>query len=258
MEVYIEDILVKSKERSDHAKHLQETFKLLRAYKMKLNPSKCAFRVSAGRFLGFMVTQRGIEANPTQLKAILESSTPASRKEVQQSLGRFISRFTTRLKPFFDTLKGANWAGWNEECDEALNAIKQYVAEPPVLANSDAEETLFMYLVVSDASVSVALFKEDENKKQRPVFFVSKSLTNIETQYSHLEQAALALRVATKKLRPYFQAHPIVVLTNLPLRSTIHNPDLSRRMARWAIELRKFGIQYKPRLARKGQVLEFF
>ena len=83
MEVYIDDMLVKSKERSDHAEHFQETFELLRAYEMKLNPSKCAFGVSAGRFLGFMVIQRGIEANPAQLKAIMESLAPTSRKGVQ-------------------------------------------------------------------------------------------------------------------------------------------------------------------------------
>ena len=82
IEVYIDDMLVKSKEHSDHVEHLQETFELLRVYIMKLNPSKCAYRVSAGRFLGFMVTQRGIEANLAQLKVILESSTPASRKGV--------------------------------------------------------------------------------------------------------------------------------------------------------------------------------
>ena len=103
--------------------------------------------------------------------------------------------------------------------------------------------------------MSVALFKEYENKKQRPVFFVSKSLEDVETRYNHLEQVALALRVATNKLCPYFQAHPIVVLTDLLLRSTIHKPDLSGRMARWAIELRKFSIQYKPRLDKNGQVL---
>ena len=97
------------------------------------------------------------------------------------------------------------------------------------------------------------LFKKDESKKQRLVFFVSKSLADVETRYSHLEQAALALRVAAKKLRSYFQAHPIVVLTDLPLWSTIHKSDLSRRMSRWAIELSKFGIQYKSRLAKKGE-----
>ena len=81
-EVYIYDMLVKSKEHPDHARPLQKAFELLRAYRMKLNPSKCAFGVTVGRFLGFMVTWRGIEANPAELKAILESPTPTSRKGV--------------------------------------------------------------------------------------------------------------------------------------------------------------------------------
>ena len=223
MEVYIDDMLVKSKERPDHTTHLQEAFDLLRAYDMKLNPLKCAFGLNVGRFLGFMVTQRGIEANPAQLKAILESPTPSSRKGIQQltgqlaALGRFISRFTDRLKPFFATLRGANRARWNEECDQALVAIKHYLEEPPVLASPEANETLFIYLEVSDVAVNVVLFKKGEDGRHRPVFFVSKSLADVETRYSHLEQVALALRIATKKLHPYFQAHPIVVLTNLPL-----------------------------------------
>ena len=114
MEVYIDDMLVKSKQRPDHAAHLQQTFDLLREYGMKLNPLKCALGVSVGRFLGFMVTQRGIEANPVQLKTILQSSAPSSKKGIQQltdrlaALGCFISRFTNSLKPFFATLRGAN------------------------------------------------------------------------------------------------------------------------------------------------------
>ena len=81
MEVYIDDMLIKTKERPDHTKHLQETFELLHTNGMKLNPLKCAFRVSSSKFLGFMVTQRGIEANPIQLRAIMESQTPSNRKE---------------------------------------------------------------------------------------------------------------------------------------------------------------------------------
>ena len=88
MEVYIDDMLIKPKERPDHANHFQQVFDLLKTYCMKLNPTKCAFGVSAGRFLGFMMTQRGIEANPSQLKVILESPTPCSRNEVQQLTGR--------------------------------------------------------------------------------------------------------------------------------------------------------------------------
>ena len=82
MKVYIDDMLVKSKQRPDHAAHLQQTFDLLKKYDMKLNPLKCAFGVSTGRFLGFMVTQRGIEANPAQLKATLQSLAPTSKKGI--------------------------------------------------------------------------------------------------------------------------------------------------------------------------------
>ena len=100
---------------------------------MKLNPLKCAFGISPGKFLGFMVTQRGIEANPIQLRTIIESQAPTSIKEVQQltgrlaALGRFISRFTNRLKPFFTTPKGAKLTGWNKECDHFFH-VNQVVS----------------------------------------------------------------------------------------------------------------------------------
>ena len=88
MEVYINDMIIKSKERPNHKMDFQETFKLLQRNGMKLNPLKCAFKVSSCKFLGFMVTQRGIEANPIQLKAIMESQAPTSRKGVHQLTSR--------------------------------------------------------------------------------------------------------------------------------------------------------------------------
>ena len=136
--------------------------------------------------------------------------------------------------------------------------IKQYLTKPSIMASLETRETFYLYIVVFDVSVSASLFIEDEHRKQRPIFFISKSLSNAETQYTCLEQVAPTLKVAAKKLRPYFQVHPITVLTNLPLRSTIHKPDLSRRMARWAIKLSELGNQFKPRLALKGQVLVDF
>ena len=118
-----------------------------------------------------MVTQRGIEANPIQLKAIMDSHIPTSRKGVQQltsrlsALGRFISCFTDYLKPFFITLRGAKRVSWNEECNQSFMAIKQYLTESPILASPEADDTLYLYLAVSTVSVSAALFKEDENRK---------------------------------------------------------------------------------------------
>ena len=145
------------------------------------------------------MTHRGIEANPAQLQAILESPALSSGKGVQQlidrlaALGRFISRITDRLKPFFSILNEANRAGWNEECDRAFTQIKQYLAKPPILASPIVGETLFVYLAVSKLAVSAALFKENNDIRQKLVFFVNKSLADAETRYSHLEQAALTI-----------------------------------------------------------------
>ena len=111
MEVYVDDMFVKSKEELAHLDDLKETFATLKQYQMKLNPSKCAFGVSSKKFLGFMVSQRGIEANPEKVQAILNMTSPKTVKEVQKltgriiALNRFVSRATDKCLPFFKTLK---------------------------------------------------------------------------------------------------------------------------------------------------------
>ena len=111
VEVYVDDMLVKSKEEDNHLDDLKETFNTLKQYNMKLNPSKCAFRVSSGKFLEFMVSQRGIEANLEKVRAILKKSSPRITKEVQSLRGRvvainkFLSKATDKCLPFFKTLK---------------------------------------------------------------------------------------------------------------------------------------------------------
>ena len=98
MEVYIDDMLVKSTKAGLHVHHLVEAFQVLKDYRMKLNPTKCAFGVSAGKFLGFIVNNRGIEANPNKIRAMLDMRPPSNTKEVQHltrriaALSRFVSR----------------------------------------------------------------------------------------------------------------------------------------------------------------------
>ena len=110
MEVYVVDMLVKSLATTDHIDHLQETFNILRSYHMKLNLEKCAFGVGSGKFLGFMVNQRGIEANLEKIKAILDMKSPSSTKELQclkgriAALNRFVSKSTNKCLPFFKIL----------------------------------------------------------------------------------------------------------------------------------------------------------
>ena len=111
MEVYVDDIHVKSKEELPHLDDLREIFATLRLYQMKLNPSKCAFGVVSRKFLGFMMSQKGIEANLKKVRAILDMMSPKTIKEVQKLTGRiaalnkFVSKATNKCLPFFKTLK---------------------------------------------------------------------------------------------------------------------------------------------------------
>ena len=110
-QVYVDDMLVKSLRENNHLVDLQETFDTLRSYNMKLNPSKCVFGVTARKFLGFMVSQRGIEVNPEKVWAIMELGQPRTVKEVQSlngkiaALNRFVSKATDKCLPFFYTLR---------------------------------------------------------------------------------------------------------------------------------------------------------
>ena len=107
VQVYVEDMLVKSVRKNDHLSDLQEKFNTLRSYNMKLNPSKCVFRVTAWKFLGFIVSQRGIEVNPEKVRAILELEPPRTVKAVQSlngkvaALNRFVSKEPDKCLPFF-------------------------------------------------------------------------------------------------------------------------------------------------------------
>ena len=124
MEVYMDDMLIKSNEELAHLDDLRETFATLKQYQMKLNPGKCVFGVVSGKFLGFMVSQRGIEANPEKVQAILNMASPKIVKEVQKLIGRiaalnrFVSRVTEKCLPFFKTLKQA--FVWTDECEAAF------------------------------------------------------------------------------------------------------------------------------------------
>ena len=131
IQVYVDDMLVKSLHEEDHLDDLKETFDTLRSYNMKLNPNKCAFGVAAGKFLGFMVSQRGIEVNSEKIRAIVELEPPRTVKEVQSlngkiaALNRFISRVTNRCLPFFRTLRRS--FKWTNECQTAFNNLKTYL-----------------------------------------------------------------------------------------------------------------------------------
>ena len=222
---------------------------------MKLNPSKCAFGVTAGKFLGFMVSHRGIEVNPEKVRAIMELSPPKTVKEVQclngkiAALNRFVLRVMDKYLPFFRTLKKS--FEWTDECQQAFENLKVYLSSPPLLIPSRPGEELTLYLAVSQVAVSTALVRKEVGS-QRPVYFTIRAFRGVEERYPQMEKLTFALVIAARKLNPYFQAHTIVVLMNKPLRRAMSSPEGAERMALWVVELSEFDIRYQPRTAIKG------
>ena len=209
IEIYVDDMVVKSKMVSKHLGDLRVIFEVLRNHKLRLNASKCSFSVGLGKFLGYMVTHRGIEVNPDRIKAINNLRSPQNPKEVQKltrmaaALNRFISRSVDRCKPFFLLIN--KWKGfeWTEECATAFQQLKDYLARPPIMSSPGPDEVLFACIVVAPYAVSLVLIRVDGGI-QWPVYYVSKSLHEAEMCYLLLEKAILAIVLGTHKLPHYF------------------------------------------------------
>ncbi|XP_030946087.1 uncharacterized protein LOC115970625 [Quercus lobata] len=135
--------------------------------------------------------------------------------------------------------------------------MKQYLSSPPLLSPSKGGENLYLYLAVSASAVSAALIRE-EGKKQLPMYYVSQAFQGAEFRYPRIEKIAFALIVASRKLRPYFQSNPILVMTDQPIKKSMNKPEAAGRMVQWAIELSQFDIEYHPRTAIKAQALADF
>ncbi|XP_022899405.1 uncharacterized protein LOC111412714 [Olea europaea var. sylvestris] len=189
--------------------------------------------------------------------------SPTSRKEVQRltgrvaALNRFISWATDKCYHFFKAIGGSSNFEWTQECEESLRSLKQSLQEPPILTNPCPEDVLCLYLAVSPRAVSAVLVKEF-SKAQKPIYYVSQVLRGVEERYSLAEQLVLALMVAVRKLRPYFQSHTVQVMTDQPIKQILHRPETSGRMLKWAIELSEFDIEFRPKTAIKAQALVDF
>ena len=218
-------MLVKSLDEEKHLDYLQETFDTLRWYNTKLNPSKFAFGVSSGKFLRFMVSHRGIEANLDKIQAILNMEPPRNIKEVQSltgqvaALNRFVFKAIDKCLPFFKVLKKA--FEWTDECQKAFQNLKAYHTSAPLLIPSIPGAELYLYLAVSPHIVSSALIRE-ERKIQKSVYYISRALRGAKGRYPMMEKLAFALVTTSRKLRHYFHAHVINILTDHPLKKALN------------------------------------
>jgi hypothetical protein len=264
---YVDGIVFASKNKEDHLADLAEMFANMRDARLRLNPEKCVFGVCQGKILGYLVSHRGIKANPTKIQAIINMTPPQSTRDVQcltgrlAALNRFISRSTERSLPFLKTLHGAKDFAWGLEQAAAFASLKQHLSDLAILTSPDPSLPLLLYIAASPYAVSATLVQEQDREgttRQCPVYYISEVLTTSKCNMTELEKISYAVVMASHKLRHYFEAFKVRVTSDRGLGELFRNPEASVRIAKWAVELSGYHITFGPRTAIKSQVLADF
>jgi hypothetical protein len=257
VEAYVDDVVVKTRNFDTLIADLEETFAFLREYRWKLNPNKCIFGVPSGKLLGFIISHRGIDANPENISTITTMKAPTCIKDVQNLTGcmaapnRFISKLGERGLPFFKLLKHQEKFVWTLEADHALAQLKDFSSKPPVLMAPRKKKQLLLYLAATTHVVSTAIVVQRQKDShaypvQRPVYFVSEVLSESKARYQPVQKLLYAVLITSRKLRHYFHEYSISVVTDYPLGDILQNQDATGRISKWAVELGALNIDFKP------------
>ena len=232
----MDDIIVKSRKGSDLLTDLAETFANLRRFEIKLNPTKCTFGVPVGNLLGFLVSERGIDANPNKIGAIVLMIQLEHLHDVKRLTGclavlsRFISRLGEKALPLYRLMKKSDKFEWTNEAQAAFLELKALLSTQPVLAARSSQEPLLLYIVTTSQVVSIVLAVEREEsgktfKVQRPIYYISEVLTPSKLRYPHYQKLVYGIYLTAKKVVRYFQDHSVTVVSSAPLSEILHNRD---------------------------------
>ncbi|GKB85384.1 reverse transcriptase domain-containing protein [Tanacetum coccineum] len=240
LEVYVEDLVIKSCMKQEVIRDMEETFKTLREKNMKLNPKKYAFGMREGTFLGYKVIANKLRVYPDKVEAVLNLPSPKCLKDVQRlngklaCLNRVLSKSAEKSLPFFKTLikctKKSDFQ-WTAEVKMAFKQMKKLIAELPMLTAPKEKEELIIYLAAAKEAISAVLMTK-RGGKQMSIYFLSRALQGAEINYTPMEKLILAL--------------------------ILSNPKVTGRLLKWSFELEEHDIHYRPRTSIKGQILSDF
>jgi hypothetical protein len=210
VEVYIDDIVVKSSSLNSHLANLRLAFEKMCRYGLKMNPLTCAFGVSAGKFLGFIVQEKGVEIDPKKIEMINKVQAPTSKKELQRFLGKvnylrqFICNLSGKVDAFTPLLRlksGAEFT-WGAKQQEAFDEFKGYLTSPPVLQAPKSGVPFRLY-IAAEPNVIGAVLTQETDGKEYIVAYQIRRLLDAEMRYTFIEKLCLSLYYACIKLRHY-------------------------------------------------------
>ncbi|GFW78890.1 retrovirus-related Pol polyprotein from transposon 17.6 [Trichonephila clavipes] len=251
---YLDDIIVLSETFEKHMFDLKTIFERLLHFKLKANREKCHFASSRVKYLGFWITQKGIEVDPEKVASILDIPPPKNVKELQYFLQtcswfrRYIQDFAKISRPLsYLTKKKVKWQ-WGFDQQNAFQTLKNNLTTPPVLKQADGTKP---YIIRTDASNYAlgAVLLQGEGSDEHPIEYASRLLTPAERNYSTTEREALAVVWALKKFRGYIEGTEITVASDhQPLKWLLNLKSPTGRLARWALEIQSFNlkVQYIP------------
>ncbi|GFU72562.1 transposon Tf2-9 polyprotein [Trichonephila clavipes] len=251
---YLDDIIVLSETFEKHMFDLKTIFERLLHFKLKANREKCHFASSRVKYLGFWITQKGIEVDPEKVASILDIPPPKNVKELQSFLQtcswfrRYIQDFAKISRPLsYLTKKKVKWQ-WGFDQQNAFQTLKNSLTTPPVLKQADGTKP---YIIRTDASNYAlgAVLLQGEGSDEHPIEYASRLLTPAERNYSTTEREALAVVWALKKFRGYIEGTEITVASDhQPLKWLLNLKSPTGRLARWALEIQSFNlkVQYIP------------
>jgi hypothetical protein len=241
VEIYIDDIVVMSASVKGHMGDLWQVLERTRRFGLRMNLKKCAFSVSAGQFLGFLVHERGIEIGLKIQEAVRTMVPPTTKRELQQLIGkinfvrRFISNLSRRIEPFMELMKiKANEEfRWGVEQQRAFEEIKEYQSKPPVLVPPKQDRPFYVYLSVGDTSIASVVIQVHDDK-ERVVFYLSRRMLDAETRYPDIEKLCLCLLFTCTKLRHILlSAEIIVICKSNVIKHMLSAPVLKGRLGKW-------------------------
>ena len=253
--VYLDDILVLGATLEEHLQNLSEVFDSLRKAGLRLKPTKCHLAQKEIAYLGFIVTDKGVAADPQKIEAVCSYPTPTDLKHLRSFLGlasyyrRFIANFAKIANPLHALTRKDTPFLWDSTCQQAFENLKQCLIAAPVLAFPNFDSPFLMETDASGIGLGAVLAQKQEDGSVRPLAYASRSLQKHERNYGVTELEALAVVWGVKHFRPYLYGHRCDVYTDHEaLKSLLNTPQPSGKLARWGMAIQELDlhIHYRP------------